>query len=86
MHCFVRRFLLVVRSFFYFYYTEFHREITQVRRGQGNVSIWWRVTQRSPTIGVRLEVGPLVDGFLIAVVEPAETTTLYPVRLRHATH
>ena len=24
--------------------------------------------------GGRLEVGPLVDGFLIAVVEPAETT------------
>ena len=85
MHCFVRRFLLVVRSFFYFYYTEFHREITQVRREQGNEGVSGCVTQRRPTIGVRLEVGPLVDGFLIAVVEPAETTTLNPVRLRHAT-
>ena len=31
--------------------------------------------------GGRLEVGPLVDGFLIAVVEPAETTPLNLVRL-----
>ena len=31
--------------------------------------------------GGRLEVGPLVDDFLLAVVEPAETTPLNLVRL-----
>jgi len=33
--------------------------------------------------GGRLEVGPIVEGFLIAVVEPVETTPLKLVRLRH---
>ena len=31
---------------FYFYYTEFHREVTEVRREQGNVGILGCVTQR----------------------------------------
>ena len=34
--------------------------MSEVRREQGNEGISWCVTQRRTTIGVRLEVGPLV--------------------------
>ena len=33
----------------------------------------------------RLVVRPLVEGFIIAVVEPVETTSLNPLRLRYST-
>ncbi len=38
-------------------------DMSEVRREQGNVGISWCVTQRRTTIGVRLEVGPLVGKF-----------------------
>ena len=59
-------------------------DMSEVRREQGNVGISWCVTQRRTTIGVRLEVGPLV-GKVYSII-CSNMLFLHSVRLRHATH